>query len=208
MIAVGAEPTSVLRWAYESYPRVAIVASFQAESSVIIDIASRIRPDINVLTLDTGRLPQETHDMIDRLPAQRLGRLQLEVQSRLDLGAEPLEAAVGERVLQARVLAVGPVAVVALHRDDLARQVDDLIRIDKRERQRGRRECFRLVVSAAEAAADQGVEAAQEAVVASHRHQREVVCVHVDAVVAFERDRGLELAREVLLAVQRFVLGL
>src|SRR5256885_17102357 len=67
MIAVGAEPTAVLRWAYESYPRVAIVASFQAESSVIIDIASKISPDIHVLTLDTGRLPQETHDMIDRL---------------------------------------------------------------------------------------------------------------------------------------------
>src|SRR5256884_9473354 len=67
MIAVGAEPAAVLRWAYESYPRVAIVASFQAESSVIIDMASKIRPDIRVLTLDTGRLPQETHDMIDRV---------------------------------------------------------------------------------------------------------------------------------------------
>src|SRR2546429_2869610 len=67
MIAVGAEPAAVLRWAYESYPRVAIVASFQAESSVIIDIASRVRPDLSVLTLDTGRLPQETHDMIDRV---------------------------------------------------------------------------------------------------------------------------------------------
>src|SRR5256885_11435398 len=67
MIAVGAEPATVLRWAYESYPRVAIVASFQAESSVIIDIASKIKSDIHVLTLDTGRLPQETHDMIDRL---------------------------------------------------------------------------------------------------------------------------------------------
>src|SRR5438270_13750215 len=67
MIAVGAEPAAVLRWAYESYPRVAIVASFQAESSVIIDIASKIRSDIHVLTLDTGRLPQDTHDMLDRL---------------------------------------------------------------------------------------------------------------------------------------------
>src|SRR5256712_13931591 len=30
-------------------------------------MASRIRPDVNVLTLDTGRLPQETYDMIDRV---------------------------------------------------------------------------------------------------------------------------------------------
>jgi len=63
----GATPEAVLRWAYDTYPRVVIVASFQAESSVLIDMASRIRPDVHVLTLDTGRLPQETHDMIDRV---------------------------------------------------------------------------------------------------------------------------------------------
>jgi thioredoxin-dependent adenylylsulfate APS reductase len=62
-----AAPEDVLRWAYQTFPRVAIVASFQAESSVLIDIASRIRPDVSVLTLDTGRLPQATHDMIDRV---------------------------------------------------------------------------------------------------------------------------------------------
>ena len=63
----GSTPEAVLRWAYDTYPRVVIVASFQAESSVLIDMASRIRPDVHVLTLDTGRLPQETHDMIDRV---------------------------------------------------------------------------------------------------------------------------------------------
>jgi len=62
-----AAPEDVLRWAYQTFPRIAIVASFQAESSVLIDIASRIRPDVSVLTLDTGRLPQATHDMIDRV---------------------------------------------------------------------------------------------------------------------------------------------
>jgi len=61
------EPEEVMRWAYEKFAGIAIVASFQAESSVIIDMASKIRPDIRVLTLDTGRLPQETHDMIDRV---------------------------------------------------------------------------------------------------------------------------------------------
>jgi thioredoxin-dependent adenylylsulfate APS reductase len=62
-----AAPEDVLRWAYETFPKLAIVASFQAESSVLIDMASRIRPDVSVLTLDTGRLPQATHDMIDRI---------------------------------------------------------------------------------------------------------------------------------------------
>ena len=61
------QPEEVMRWAYEKFAGIAIVASFQAESSVIIDMASKIRPDIRVLTLDTGRLPQETHDMIDRV---------------------------------------------------------------------------------------------------------------------------------------------
>jgi phosphoadenosine phosphosulfate reductase len=65
-----ASPEEVLRWAYERFPRLAIVASFQAESSVLIDMASRIRPDVSVLTLDTGRLPQATHDMIDRVRDQ------------------------------------------------------------------------------------------------------------------------------------------
>jgi thioredoxin-dependent adenylylsulfate APS reductase len=63
----GAAPETVLQWAYETFGRVVIVASFQAESSVLIDMASRIRPDVKVLTLDTGRLPQATHDMIDRI---------------------------------------------------------------------------------------------------------------------------------------------
>jgi len=62
-----AAPEDVLRWAYETFPRVAIVASFQAESSVLIDMAWGIRNDVIVLTLDTGRLPQATHDMIDRI---------------------------------------------------------------------------------------------------------------------------------------------
>ncbi len=64
---IETEPMSVLRWTYESFSKVVIIASFQAESSVIIDLASKIRPDLRVLTLDTGRLPRETHDMIGRV---------------------------------------------------------------------------------------------------------------------------------------------
>ena len=65
--AIENDPQSVLRWTYESFARVAIVASLQAESSVLIDMAARIRRKVIVLTIDTGRLPQETHDMIDRV---------------------------------------------------------------------------------------------------------------------------------------------
>jgi thioredoxin-dependent adenylylsulfate APS reductase len=66
-ITTGSAPETVLQWAYETFPRIVIVSSFQAESSVLIDMASRIRKDVRVLTLDTGRLPQATHDMIDRI---------------------------------------------------------------------------------------------------------------------------------------------
>ncbi len=66
-LLADASAGEVLRWTYSNFSRVAIVASFQAESSVIIDLVSKIRPDFRVLTLDTGRLPQETHDMIDRV---------------------------------------------------------------------------------------------------------------------------------------------
>lgn len=67
MISTELDALAVLRQAFDTYERVAIVASFQAESTVIIDLAVQVRHDINVLTLDTGRLPQETHDMIDRV---------------------------------------------------------------------------------------------------------------------------------------------
>jgi thioredoxin-dependent adenylylsulfate APS reductase len=64
---IDESPEAILRWAFESFPRVALVASFQAESSVLIDMSARITSSLNVLTLDTGRLPQETHDMFDRV---------------------------------------------------------------------------------------------------------------------------------------------
>jgi phosphoadenosine phosphosulfate reductase len=66
-VVVGSSPEDVLRWAYDTFPRVAIVASFQAESSVLIDMASQISRAVRVITLDTGRLPQQTHDLIDRV---------------------------------------------------------------------------------------------------------------------------------------------
>jgi thioredoxin-dependent adenylylsulfate APS reductase len=62
--ALSAE--ELLRWALDEYhPRIAIATSFQAESMVLIDLATRIRADVRIFTIDTGRLPQETHTLID-----------------------------------------------------------------------------------------------------------------------------------------------
>jgi phosphoadenosine phosphosulfate reductase len=56
----------LLRWVLAEYGRgFAISTSFQSEGMVLIDMASRITPDFRVITLDTGRLPEETHTMIE-----------------------------------------------------------------------------------------------------------------------------------------------
>jgi len=56
----------LLSWAVSTFGRdFAVLTSFQSEGMVVVDMAVRIAPDIRVLTLDTGRLPEETHAMID-----------------------------------------------------------------------------------------------------------------------------------------------
>jgi thioredoxin-dependent adenylylsulfate APS reductase len=61
----SADAETILAWTFEHFRRVAVVASLQAESIVLIDMASRLRHGVEVITLDTGRLPQETHDIMD-----------------------------------------------------------------------------------------------------------------------------------------------
>ncbi|MEM3086448.1 MAG: phosphoadenylyl-sulfate reductase [Halobacteria archaeon] len=61
-----ASPQEVLRWALDNlHPRVALASSFGAEDVVLIDMMVKLRPDARVFTLDTGRLPQETYDVMD-----------------------------------------------------------------------------------------------------------------------------------------------
>jgi phosphoadenosine phosphosulfate reductase len=55
----------ILKWAVDTYgDSFAIATSFQKEGMVIVDMAARIDPGVRVFTLDTGRLPEETHQMI------------------------------------------------------------------------------------------------------------------------------------------------
>src|SRR3990172_356447 len=52
---------------------IAFASSFHAESSVLIDMAHRLRgSDFRIFTLDTGRLNQETYDCMDAI-RQRYG---------------------------------------------------------------------------------------------------------------------------------------
>lgn len=56
----------VLGWALNDFhPKVAIASSFGAEDVVVIDMAWKLNPEVRVFTLDTGRLHQETYDVMD-----------------------------------------------------------------------------------------------------------------------------------------------
>ncbi len=59
-------PEEVLGWALERWhSRLAICTSFQAEGMALLDMAWRIDPEVRLFTVDTGRLPQETYDMME-----------------------------------------------------------------------------------------------------------------------------------------------
>jgi len=82
----GRSPEAVLEWAYGNFRRVAIVASFQAESSVLIHMAASIVTRPEVVTLDTGRLPEETFEVIDRIRQRYPIRLHVQVPDSLEVG--------------------------------------------------------------------------------------------------------------------------
>jgi thioredoxin-dependent adenylylsulfate APS reductase len=69
----SATAEEVLSWALSAYgDSLAISTSFQKEGMVVIDIATRIHPHVRVFTIDTGRLPEETHQMMETV-RQRYG---------------------------------------------------------------------------------------------------------------------------------------
>jgi phosphoadenosine phosphosulfate reductase len=60
----------ILRWGFTSFaPRIALSASFGSlEGMVLLDLMHRISPaQTRVFTIDTGRLPQETYELMDRV---------------------------------------------------------------------------------------------------------------------------------------------
>lgn len=71
-IAAGFESStaeSVLKWAMDTFsPKIAFASSFGAEDVAIIDMMCRIdKSKTRVFTLETGRLNQETYDLIDEI---------------------------------------------------------------------------------------------------------------------------------------------
>jgi phosphoadenosine phosphosulfate reductase len=61
-------PQHTLAWAFETFGNeVAISSAFGAEGMVLIDMASRIRRDFRLFTIDTEFLFPETYNLMDRI---------------------------------------------------------------------------------------------------------------------------------------------
>ncbi|MDW3612132.1 MAG: phosphoadenosine phosphosulfate reductase family protein, partial [Nitrososphaeraceae archaeon] len=61
--------TDILKWSIEKFgTKIALASSFGAEDVVIIDMMVKIdKSKTKILTLDTGRLNQETYDVMDEI---------------------------------------------------------------------------------------------------------------------------------------------
>lgn len=61
-------PEALLRWADSRFgPRVALASSFGAEDVVLVDLWCRVASRPRIFTLDTGRLPEETYEVMERI---------------------------------------------------------------------------------------------------------------------------------------------
>src|SRR6185437_757236 len=74
----GEEPQALLEWALDEFENIAISAAFQADDVALIDMAYSLDPSVRVFTVDTGRLPYETHELIAAL-RERYPGLNLDV---------------------------------------------------------------------------------------------------------------------------------
>ena len=70
MIAKVEEALALLREASVAYSPAVLASSLGAEDMVLLDLIAREQLEIGVFTLDTGRLPQETYDLL-QLARQR-----------------------------------------------------------------------------------------------------------------------------------------
>ena len=64
----SSSPEEILRWTFGEFGgRAAICTSFQADGVVIIDMAHKVGLQPRVFTIDSGRLPEETFDLIEKV---------------------------------------------------------------------------------------------------------------------------------------------
>src|SRR3989338_2702720 len=73
----------VVRWALETFGnKVALASSFSAEDVAIIHMMVQVNPKARVFTLDTGRLNQETYDVMDKIREKGLNLFYHAIENR------------------------------------------------------------------------------------------------------------------------------
>jgi len=108
----------LIRWAALHFRgKLALVTSFQREGMVILDMASRVAPELPVLTLDTGRLPESTYRMIDTIRERYSVAVQLISPDATELermstahGPNLFHRDIGSRLLCCQIRKVRPLA--------------------------------------------------------------------------------------------------
>ena len=67
-----ADAAAAVVWALKTFNRgrVAVVTALQKEGMVVADLALRVDPAVRIVTIDTGRLPAETHAFLDTFRAR------------------------------------------------------------------------------------------------------------------------------------------
>ena len=61
-------PEELLRWSMDQYgDKVGLASSFGMEDMVLIDMIAKLKGSLTIFTLDTGRLHEETYELMDRV---------------------------------------------------------------------------------------------------------------------------------------------
>ena len=64
----GKSAEEIVRWAADTFgSEIAFASSFGAEDVALIDIISRVAPELPMFTLDTGRLHDETYEVMENV---------------------------------------------------------------------------------------------------------------------------------------------
>ncbi len=114
----NATAQDILAWGMESFgDGLGVCTSLQAEGMAVLDMAARLNPRVRVFTIDTGRLPQETHDLIAEVHRRYGVRLEVvlpdshEVEPMVALyGPNLFHDSVAKRMLCCEVRKVRPLA--------------------------------------------------------------------------------------------------
>jgi phosphoadenosine phosphosulfate reductase len=71
-------PQEILEWCVkELHPNISMATSFQAQGMVVIDMLMKIDNKARIFTLDTGRLNQETYDVLDTVRSKYNNKIEV-----------------------------------------------------------------------------------------------------------------------------------